>query len=58
MTNLLNEEIMAIKLYISHLEKAIPLEIDVGRKEKLKRNRKELEKILIEKLEQCGDYKG
>ena len=58
MTNLLNEEIRAIQLYMSHLEKAIPLEIDSGRKEKLKKDYLELKELLSEKLGQCGDYKG
>jgi hypothetical protein len=58
MTNLLNEEIMAIKLYMSHLEKAIPLEVDSGRKERLKASWKELNGLLKDKLDQCGDFKG
>jgi len=58
MTNLLNEEIMAIKLYMSHLEKAIPLEQDSGVKLKLKKAWNELNELLTEKLEECGDYKG
>ena len=58
MTNLLNEEIMAIKLYMSHLEKAIPLEVDSGRKERLKTSWKELNELLKDKLDQCGDFKG
>ena len=36
MTCLLNEEIRAIKHTMAHLEKAIPLEIDYGKKQKLK----------------------
>ena len=58
MTNLLNEEIMAIKLYMSHLEKAIPLEIDSGKKQKLKDAWDELNELLTDKLDSCGDYKG
>lgn len=56
MTNLLNEEIMAIKLYMSHLERAIPLELDSGKKQKMKKNWEELRELLSQKLEQCGDY--
>ena len=58
MSNLLNEEIRAINLYMSHLERAIPLEVDSGKKQKMRNNLKDLEKILTQKLEQCEDYKG
>lgn len=56
--NLIHEEIKAIQVYIAHLQKAIPLEVDSGKKLKMKRNLKELNTLLEEKLEQCGDYKG
>ena len=58
MTCLLEEEIKAIQLYISHLEKAIPLEVDTGKKHKMKLNLEELRRILSEKLEMCTDYHG
>lgn len=58
MSNLLNEEIMAIKHTMSHLKMAIPLEIDYGKKHKMKQTYDELQVILEDKLEQCGDYKG
>ena len=58
MSNLLNEEIKAIQLYKSHLEKAIPLETDSGRKQKLKDSWKKLNSLLSEKLNQCEDFKG
>ena len=53
--NILHEEIRAIQLYMSHLEKAIPLEVDSSKKQKLKNDYKELENILRGKLEQCND---
>lgn len=56
--NILHEEIRAIQLYMSHLEKAIPLEVDSGRKQKLKNDYKELMKELEFRLEKCGDYAG
>ena len=56
--NLIHVEIKAIQVYIAHLQKAIPLEVDSGKKLKMKRNLKELNTLLEEKLEQCGDYKG
>lgn len=58
MTCLLNEEIKAIQLYMSHLEKAIPLEVDTGKKQKMKESYNELGEILKGKLNQCGDYVG
>lgn len=58
MTNLLNEEIMAIKHTMAHLRKGMSLEIDSGRRFKMERDYKELQSILEDKLNQCGDYKG
>lgn len=58
MTNLLNEEIMAIKCTLAHLNKGVVLEPNISKKEKMKRDIKELNGLLKEKLEQCGDYKG
>ena len=56
--NILNEEIMAIKHTIAHLNKGMVLEPDSSKKEKMRRDLKELHKLLDDKLEQCGDYKG
>lgn len=56
--NILNEEINAIKHTIEHLKKGAILEPDSHKKEKMKRDIKELNKILMSKLEQCEDYKG
>lgn len=53
--NILHEEIRAIQLYMSHLEKAIPLELDSSKKQKLKNDYKKLEKELEFRLEKCGD---
>lgn len=58
MTNLLNEEIMAIKNLMAHLEKAIPLEIDSGRKQYLKDMYNECLSELEERLSRCEDFKG
>ena len=58
MTCLLNEEIMAIRNLMSHLEKAIPLEPDSGRKMELKKMYSECSAELEERLNRCGDYTG
>jgi len=57
MSCLLNEEIMAIRNLMSHLEMAIPLELDSGRKRKLEKMHKECEVELEKRLERCGDSK-
>ena len=56
--NLLNEKIRAIQQTISHLTMAIPLEIDGGKKQRMKESLKELNALLEEKLSQCEDFKG
>ena len=53
--NILHEEIRAIQLYMSHLEKAIPLEMDNHKKQKLKKDYSELERELQGRLARCGD---
>ena len=58
MTNLLNEEIMAIRNLMSHLEKAIPLETNSGRKLELKKMWNECNLELQDRLSRCEDYKG
>ena len=58
MTNLLNEEIMAIKCTIAHLRKGAVLEPDQSKRNRMESDIKQLNKILEGKLEQCGDYKG
>ena len=58
MTCLLNEEIHAIKNLMAHLEKAIPLEVDSGRKQELKKMYNECLVELEERLGRCEDYKG
>lgn len=58
MTCLLNEEISAIKHTIAHLKKGVVLEPDTTKKEQMKRDIKELDNLLQEKLEQCSDYHG
>ena len=58
MTNLLNEEIMAIKCTLAHLNKGVVLEPNISKKEKMKKDIKELNRLLEDKLKQCGDFKG
>ena len=57
MTNILNEEIMAIKCTIANMKKGAVLEPNPSKKAKMERDIKELGNILKSKLEQCGDYK-
>ena len=56
--NILNEEINAIKHTIAHLKKGVVLETDSTKKEQMKRDIKELDSLLKDKLEQCSDYQG
>lgn len=56
--NMLNEEIRAIKHTIVHLRKGMVLEPNQGKRDKMKKSIKELDELLIKKLEQCGDFKG
>ena len=58
MTCLLNEEIRVIQMTITHMKRAIPLEADSGKREKMRCDCKELESILEEKLKVCEDFKG
>lgn len=58
MTCLLNEEISAIKHTMAHLKKGISLEFDTGRKHQMQKDYDELQRILEDKLEECGDYHG
>ena len=56
--NILNEEITAIKHTIAHLKKGVVLEPDSHKKEQMKRDIKELDGLLKDKLKQCSDYQG
>ena len=58
MVNLLNEEIRAIRHTMAHLEKAIPLEPNSGKKQHLKELYNECRIELEERLNRCEDYKG
>lgn len=58
MTCLLNEEIRAIRHLMAHLEKAIPLEMDSGKKKRLKDMYNECLVELEDRLNRCEDYKG
>lgn len=57
MTNQLNEEIRAIRHTISHLKQGMVLEPNQSKKEQMKRDVEELNSILVDKLNQCGDYR-
>ena len=56
--NLLNEEIRVIQTSMAHIKKAIPLAEDSGEKLRLQERYKKLDEILVEKLDQCEEYKG
>lgn len=58
MVNLLNQEIKAIQTSMAQVKRAIPLSVDTGEKLKLQEKYDELEKILIAKLGQCGEFKS
>ena len=49
---------MAIRNLMSHLQKAIPLESDSGKREHLKQMYKDCEVELEDRLNRCGDYNG
>ncbi len=55
--NVLNEEIRVIQHTMAHLRKAIPLEQNSGRKEKLKQLYNECQMELDDRLQRCEDYK-
>lgn len=58
MVNLLNEEIRAIRHTMAHLKKGMSLESNSGKRHKMELDYNELNNLLKDKLEQCGDYKG
>lgn len=58
MTNMLEEEIRAIKHTMAHLSKGISLEPDSGKRFLMRKSYMELNDILKEKLEQSEEYKG
>ena len=49
---------MAIKCTLAHLNKGVVLEPNISKKEKMKKDIKELNRLLEDKLKQCGDFKG
>ena len=57
MTNLLNEEIMAIQCTLANKKKGAILEPDPSKRTKMEQDIKALNKLLESKLEQCGDYR-
>ena len=58
MVNMLNQEIMAIKHTMAHLQRAIPLEQNSGRRMELKQMYNECQMELEDRLNRCEDYKG
>lgn len=55
MVNLLNEEIRAIKHTIEHKRKMSVLEVDSGKRQQLKKDIQELQRILEDKLDKASD---
>lgn len=56
MTNLHNEEIMAMRNTVSLLKKRIALESSSSKKEELKKDVKELEGLIVQKLGETSDF--
>ena len=57
MPTLENEEIMAMKNTLSFLSKRLALEPSEGRKQEIKKDINELEKMIVEKLNNTSDFK-
>ena len=56
MSNLQNEEIMAMRNTASILRKRIALEASSAKKEQLKRTVKELDEMIVQKLGETSDF--
>lgn len=56
MSNLHNEEIMAMRNTVSLLKKRIALESSSSKKEELKKDVKELEGLIVQKLGETSDF--
>ena len=56
MTNLHNEEIMAMRNTVSLLKKRIALESSSSKKEELKKDVKELEGLIVQRLNETSDF--
>lgn len=56
MSNLHNEEIMAMRNTASILRKRIALEASSSKKEELKRTVKELDEMIVQKLGETSDF--
>lgn len=54
--NLHNEEIRVIQYTITQLKRAIPLEPDQGKREKMKKDVKELQSLIEVKLSETTDF--
>ena len=54
--NLLNEEIRVINHTMAHLKQAMSVEPDSGKRLKMQKDYKELEAILVDKLEKCEEF--
>lgn len=49
---------MAIKHTMAHLKKGISLESDSGKRYKLQEHYNELQLLLEDKLNECGEFRG
>ena len=58
MVSILNEEIRVIQTSMSHLRRAMSVEVSSGKRLKMEKDYKELGRILEEKLALCEDFKG
>lgn len=56
MSNLHNEEIMAMRNTVSLLKKRIALESSSSKKEELKKDVKELEGLIVQRLNETSDF--
>lgn len=54
--NVINEEIRVMKHMASHLRRAISLEPNQGKRDKMKRDVNELERMIESKLKETGDF--
>ena len=56
MTTLVNEEIRAMRQTLCFMEKRVALESSEAKKHQLKRDIRELERLIIEKLNETADF--
>lgn len=56
MPNLANEEIRVMQNTVAHLNMAIPLETNQAKKLRMKETVKELESLIRQRLDECGEF--